>query len=745
MKSCKYLLPILVLLALPGLSQAASQIIYDDDLATGWSDWSWASVDLAATSPVYSGSHSIAVTYTAGWQGLSLYYPGLVTTGFTHLRFFIHGGGAGGQVLRVYAIRASDSAGSHGPEVAVSPPAANSWTEVQIPLTDLGAANTTIVRLVWLDYSGGAQPTFYIDDISLVSDQHPDGPVLGDSKLLRGVVPADGSSGVVVRVQVSDPQGSADIASVTLDADALGSGTVVLRDDGRSNDGAAADGLFGAMFTVAPGTAPGEYPLIVIAQDQAGHRASLQVGRFGVLGSPGGSIPTGFPQRPAWGTNEWDMDPANDWQVLSGVPWEFVYQYINYDWYTDGWGGNFVGRFVNQAWDKGFIPIISVYMILGLEPGCNDETPTCYATKLQNPTAVSNYLAALEEAAQQAQGSQPVIFHLEPDFYAHMQRNNYIEGVPQPDSPANYPVALNTSGYANDLTGFGRRMVDLIHNTAPNALVAPHASMWATRQHPNRVPPDQVAVLAQSTAAFMNAMGGEQADLFIVEWSDRDAGWGDPERPWWDDTNLTLPNVNRAVLWENALSRAAGKRLVLWQVPVGNMSLDNTCERYQDNRVAYAFSHSRDLYEAGVLAVLFGPGTGRQCDCSSTDCMTKPTTDGGFLQAQGQIAYTAPITPTGLSAGTAAGPLVPLRWDENSEPDVWGYRVRYMPVNGGSAHSLDVGAANSTMLLIPNAGQWQISVAAYDARSQLGPYSTPITITTTVDADKVYLPVILKH
>jgi len=49
----------------------------------------------------------------------------------------------------------------------------------------------------------------------------------------------------------------------------------------------------------------------------------------------------------------------------------------------------------------------------------------------------------------------------------------------------------------------------------------------------------------------------------------------------------------RAVLWENALSTAGGKRLVLWQVPAGNMNLDNTCDHYQDNRAAYAFRHPR--------------------------------------------------------------------------------------------------------------------------------------------------------
>ena len=99
------LLVLLLGLWLPGISAlppfqpaTAAQDIYTDTLAPGWSNWSWATVDLQATAPVHSGSHSIAVTYGA-WQGLYLHYPELSTAGVSHLRFFIHGGSSGGQRL----------------------------------------------------------------------------------------------------------------------------------------------------------------------------------------------------------------------------------------------------------------------------------------------------------------------------------------------------------------------------------------------------------------------------------------------------------------------------------------------------------------------------------------------------------------------------------------------------------------------------------------------------------------------
>ncbi|WP_448335141.1 hypothetical protein, partial [Bellilinea sp.] len=48
-------------------------IVYDDQLAANWFNWSWGgSVDLNALDVVNSGSRSIRVTYE-GWGGLSFY------------------------------------------------------------------------------------------------------------------------------------------------------------------------------------------------------------------------------------------------------------------------------------------------------------------------------------------------------------------------------------------------------------------------------------------------------------------------------------------------------------------------------------------------------------------------------------------------------------------------------------------------------------------------------------------------
>ena len=445
----------------PAPALALNLPIYDDALGPAWENWSWgATINLAATAPVHSGTKSIAVTL-GGWGALSLHKGGADTSGATHLRFFLNGGPGGGQHLNVFFNL--DDATSNGPSVSVPPPAANAWSEVKIPLAALNPTNATVTRINWQDSTGGNQAAVYFDDISFSSDTDHNAPVLSQGVLLPRSLPADGMTAAVLKVHASDPQGLADIASINLDASLLGGGTILLKDDGLSNDGAAGDGIYGAAFSVPAGVSPGEVRPLLTATDQEGHSNVLPLGAFNVLGSPGGTIPASLPQRLGWGTNEWNETPGQDWQVNSGVAWDYVYQYITYNWET--WGPTFVQRFVQHAWDNDYIPMLTVYMVLGTPPACG-ETSTCYAQKLQDSAFVQAYLASLQRAAQQAGGSKPVIFNLEPDFYGYMQQLSNSSSRPagvKPDDPSSYPVALNKADYANTLADFGRYLVDLIH------------------------------------------------------------------------------------------------------------------------------------------------------------------------------------------------------------------------------------------------------------------------------------------
>jgi hypothetical protein len=117
----KYWLAFLLCLSLlaPTLRVLAlTQVIYADALGSGWDDWSWAQVNLASTARTHSGSHSIAVTFD-GWEGLYLHKAGVDTLGYTHLRFFIHGGSTGGQHMDVFLNLQVSGSALNGPEVAV--------------------------------------------------------------------------------------------------------------------------------------------------------------------------------------------------------------------------------------------------------------------------------------------------------------------------------------------------------------------------------------------------------------------------------------------------------------------------------------------------------------------------------------------------------------------------------------------------------------------------------------------------
>lgn len=165
---------ILALCLFPALSEGAPGeplVVYRDELAAGWENWSWGTnADFANPSPRHGSSgRSLAVTYQSAWAGLYLHSGTNITTAdYTKLRFWIHGGTAGGQRLRVIPY---DAALAEGTAVPVDPPAANTWTQVEITVSQFGVAELS--GLVWQDTRGAAQPVFYLDDIELIAADTP--------------------------------------------------------------------------------------------------------------------------------------------------------------------------------------------------------------------------------------------------------------------------------------------------------------------------------------------------------------------------------------------------------------------------------------------------------------------------------------------------------------------------------------------------------------------------------------------
>jgi hypothetical protein len=150
----------------------ADQIIYDDALENGWQNWGWAVLNYANTSPVHSGSDSISITITNGYDGIQIVNPsGINDSTFTNITFWLNGGASGGQRLQAYGmLNVGGTVTAQAPRVALATVPANTWQLYTVSLSSLGVANqANFSGFVVQDVSGAPEPKFYLDDITLVS------------------------------------------------------------------------------------------------------------------------------------------------------------------------------------------------------------------------------------------------------------------------------------------------------------------------------------------------------------------------------------------------------------------------------------------------------------------------------------------------------------------------------------------------------------------------------------------------
>ena len=165
----------LVLTALlVGGSTALSQTenVYLDALGSNWENWSWSgSYYFTNASPVYAGTNSIKITQQA-WGGLSLHHPSIASNAYVYLEFYIDGGAAGGQLLQ--ARLEDDNTGTSSTSVNLENylvggggVATGTWKLASIPFAAFALATPNFTRVDVVDRSGTAQPTYYIDSITL--------------------------------------------------------------------------------------------------------------------------------------------------------------------------------------------------------------------------------------------------------------------------------------------------------------------------------------------------------------------------------------------------------------------------------------------------------------------------------------------------------------------------------------------------------------------------------------------------
>jgi hypothetical protein len=157
--------------------KAQDLTVYDDALQNGFiPDYSYGGVagdlNIASTAQAHGGTKSISFIGD-GFNALSLAAPNSTFTAaqYPTLHFWVHGGTAGGQQLRLYlqiivgGVSTARVNVPLGPYVSGGSIVASAWKEVTVPLGPLTSA--TFNRVDLQNDLGGAQPVLYIDDVTL--------------------------------------------------------------------------------------------------------------------------------------------------------------------------------------------------------------------------------------------------------------------------------------------------------------------------------------------------------------------------------------------------------------------------------------------------------------------------------------------------------------------------------------------------------------------------------------------------
>jgi alpha-L-arabinofuranosidase len=174
-KACALMLILTAACSVPLTSVAQSNLtIYVDSLVNGWQNYSYGTIlNFTNTSPVHSGSDSLSATITNAYGGIQLYHSPMTNSAYSYVTFWLNGGPSGGQQLQMYGDLGTGPTGQSA-RFSLSSPLVNTWQEYIVPLSALGVADeTNFSGFVIQDSAGSTEPTFYVDDIQLVSATAP--------------------------------------------------------------------------------------------------------------------------------------------------------------------------------------------------------------------------------------------------------------------------------------------------------------------------------------------------------------------------------------------------------------------------------------------------------------------------------------------------------------------------------------------------------------------------------------------
>jgi hypothetical protein len=375
------------------------------------------------------------------------------------------------------------------------------------------------------------------------------------------------------------------------------------------------------------------------------------------------------------------------WMTASAVPWRYRFTYLaggvntTNNWLTWQDPAKPPGQFAldymtnSTAPPANYIPVFTWYQLLQSLPSAGGNELERDYSNLNNAATMSSYYASFKVLMQKAaQYGGQVVVHVEPDFWGYMQQKAAGGSATSISAMVRSSGFGEASAFPDNVAGFASELKYLRDTYAPSVLLEMHASMWsssidiASDTNPNI----NAAAEADKTAAFLSSAGSAAWDGLFEDVDDHNAAWwelascGTPPcvnpyfTHWWDPNNVRFPNFSRYLIWVGELHAKSGLPQVVWQVPMGNqyfLTMNNTCRHYQDNVAPYFIAHAADLYAAGLIAVLFGPGNSCQttyddpagdgvtnsggvpttdvlggCNACNAHASTWPDDDGGYLR-----------------------------------------------------------------------------------------------------------------
>lgn len=362
-----------------------------------------------------------------------------------------------------------------------------------------------------------------------------------------------------------------------------------------------------------------------------------------------GEVPTQISSTMLFGLKE---KYGGKWMYESEVPWNSRYMYLVNGWVNNwGWGsdsGALALNYMKECDKINAVPLLEFYPLTYI-----GYTSTSLTTKIADDTLMYDYFNQYRILIQKAKEfGKPIIIAIEADGLAFIQMKSNAN--PNQYASVNNCGIKELEGLSNTIAGWNKAFIAIRDELeADNVVLGIHISHWATGEDlMYQSYTKELQPFVDEVYNFLEPLGINDYDLLVTDPLDRDAGYYDlkGQDRWLDmdsEASINSKSYNRYAEWLRLWNEKSGKRIVLWQVPLGNkwhLNEKNTHEPqegYKDNKVEY-FSNRANLEkfaECGVIGVLFGAGETWQ-----SDQLNDFDNNGElYMKSQGESYYTNPI------------------------------------------------------------------------------------------------------